>query len=428
MHVNWKRFVPDIRSLDPDDARRRSLLNILLAGAVGITALVLVASTGLLVAGAKWADLWMVFAASLAFLIFTGGVFALNRRGPGWLASLLFLLLMVASFTFGDTPAEVVAGRTLFLFTAPIIMASVLLRPWASFALAGICGAAITALAVVTTPAALSTLPTSLGLFLLLALISWLAARSLEKALLDLRTLNRELDQRVQQRTAELTSSNARLAESLSENTAILNSIADGVIVLDHHGQAVVANPSMEVYLGRSVAEILQQDMATLMRTGVEAAQSDLLLGLLRETGTAHPNIRLQWGSRTLSVSLAPVQAEGQLTGTVAVFRDFTKEAEVERLKSMFVSMITHELRSPLGATSSFVDMLLSNVWGELANDQQRDVMKRIRSNTKQLLSLIGDLLDRARLEAGKLALNPVRFSPATPIWAGSAAKLFCGR
>src|SRR6185436_5301434 len=97
--------------------------------------------------------------------------------------------------------------------------------------------------------------------------------------------------------------------------------------------------------------------------------------------------------------------------GVVAVFRDFTREAEVERMKSAFVSMVSHELRTQLGAILGFVEILHEGVHGPLTPKQQ-NVVARVLSNTKRLLSLVGDLLDQAQIEAGKLSFHFSDFSP----------------
>ena len=57
--------------------------------------------------------------------------------------------------------------------------------------------------------------------------------------------------------------------------------------------------------------------------------------------------MKVQWADKTLAVNAAPVQlASGEFFGRVAVFRDFTHEAEVDRMKSDFVAMVSHELRT----------------------------------------------------------------------------------
>jgi signal transduction histidine kinase len=105
----------------------------------------------------------------------------------------------------------------------------------------------------------------------------------------------------------------------------------------------------------------------------------------------------------------------GEDLGTVAVFRDFTKEAEIDHMKSTFVSLASHELRTPLNAILGYAELLYEQVYGSLS-DRQRDATKRILANTNHMLSLANNLLDRAQIEAGTLELNVSDFPPAKTV------------
>jgi PAS domain S-box-containing protein len=394
----------DVPSTDPDERRRSRLLNILLLSVAALALLALlvtiVADVGVGVGDPGLAPLYLVnIALTVGVLI----MFVINRYWSGWLASSLFLLLLTAAFALGDEPQEVANGRTLIVFAVPIIMASVLLRPYASFIATGVVSLLIAAIAL---SAKIVPNPFAMLAFFAIALVSWLAARSLERALEDLRIINRELDERVEERTREV-------AEAFSRNQAILEGIADGVIVFDHGGKAMVANPAIVELLERPLDEIIGYDVETLMGPDVDAADREMVVHLLRDKEFSHPSVKFQWGDKTLSVSFAPIRdVSEEVTGTVAVFRDFTREAEVDRMKSAFVSMASHELRTPLNAILGYADMLQEAVYGPLP-DKQRGVIERIMANTGQMVSLVDNLLDQAQIEAGKLALNVTSFAPA---------------
>jgi signal transduction histidine kinase len=84
------------------------------------------------------------------------------------------------------------------------------------------------------------------------------------------------------------------------------------------------------------------------------------------------------------------------------------KAQELDRLKSDFISNVSHDLRTPLTSIKGSVDNLLDGIGGAL-NDRQAHYLKRIRSNTGRLSRLIDDLLDMSRIEAGRLRVAPVR-------------------
>jgi signal transduction histidine kinase len=82
-----------------------------------------------------------------------------------------------------------------------------------------------------------------------------------------------------------------------------------------------------------------------------------------------------------------------------------TEKEDIERLQSRFISMITHELRSPINTINGYLDLALEGVAGEL-NQQQREFIQRARSGSEHLYALIEDLLFIARADAGQLRLN----------------------
>jgi PAS domain S-box-containing protein len=390
--------VLDVPSTGPDDARRRKLLNILLAGMLPLTLLAWLASMYGKIVGWQEEIEWSSQFPALALLLSGVIVVALllNRFKSGWLASTVFLLGLTTVAIFSDAPVEVINGRTRTVFAIPIVMGSVLLPAYASFAMAGIITLAFITLGL---NAKIPVDPLTPMLFFGVALASWLSARTMERAIRDLRVLNVELEDRVRDRTREL-------AESLSQTEAILASTADGIIVFDEEGQATVANPAVTGLLAHPAEAIVGKKFEALMEGQVSAEDKETIDNLLRGKEMQEASVKFAWGKRTLSASAAPVHLEsGEDIGTVAVFRDFTREAEIDRMKSTFVSIASHELRTPLNAIMGYTEMLNEGVYGPI-NDQQRGAMGRLLANTSHMLGLVNNLLDRARMEAGTLKLN----------------------
>lgn len=396
----------DVPSTDPDDARRRKLLNILLIGLASAGLLALTATIAVDAAGLEWAgqDRLTAYVGSVAVLIIPVVVFLINRYWSGWIASMLILLFLVAAAAFTDEPRQVTDGRGLLVFAIPIIMGSVLLRPYASFLMAGISSLVIAYIKFSLDEGVPN--PFAMLIFFLVALASWISARSLERALTDLRAINRELDRRVEARTTEL-------AEALGRTQAILQGIADGVIVFDNTGVSTLANPAMATILGKPYEGIVGQDIDLLIE-GVQTDDQEVICDLVRDSLSTYPSLKFEWGRKTLSASFAAVRdTVGRRTGTVAVFRDITKEAELERMKSAFVSRISHELRTPLNAILGYADMLKEAVYGPLS-DAQVGALDRIVVNSKRQLSIVNDLLDQAHIEAGTLKIRIMPLSPAS--------------
>jgi PAS domain S-box-containing protein len=396
----------DVPSTDPDDARRRKLLNILLIGLATAGLLALGATIAVDAAGLEWEgqDRLTAYVGAIAVLIIPLITFAINRYVSGWAASTLILVFLVAAAAFTDEPRQVADGRGLLVFAIPIIMGSVLLRPRASFVVAALSSLVI-AVIKFNLEEGLPN-PFAMLIFFLVALVSWISARSLERALTDLRVINRELDRRVEARTTEL-------AEALGRNQAILQGIADGVIVFDNAGVSTLANPAMADILGKPYEEVVGQNVDALIEE-VESEDQEVICDLVRDSLSTYPSLKFEWGRKTLSASFAAVRdTVGRRTGTVAVFRDITREAELERMKSAFVSRISHELRTPLNAILGYADMLKEAVYGPLSGAQV-GALDRIVVNSKRQLSIVNDLLDQAHIEAGTLKIRIMPLSPAS--------------
>ena len=394
----------NVPSTDPGDARRRRLLNILLAGIAALTLLLVVVTAIASMLGVlEQPYTSTLLIGSLAGLVGAAIIFLINRHVSGWFASSLFLLLLIFVSLYSDDPAQLVDGRSLFVFAIPILIASVLLRPSASFVVAAIVSALLAGLAL--NEQLVPNVVAFVGFFAI-AFVSWLAARSLERALEDLHEVNLELDQRVVERTADLAEALARERAEASRRQGILEGIADGVIVFDRNGTAIVANPAIGRILNRPSEEIVGCNVASLVGENVAEADLHMLEDLVSGRDLNPSRVKIGWGEKTLSVSFAPVRAtSNQVAGTVAVFRDFTREAEVDRMKSDFVSIVSHELRTPLTSIKGYLDLVLMGAAGPTSK-QQESFLQIAKSNTDRLHGLVSDLLDISRMESGRVELD----------------------
>jgi signal transduction histidine kinase len=217
-------------------------------------------------------------------------------------------------------------------------------------------------------------------------------------------------------RTRELAASLEREQIEAGRNQAILNSIADGVVVFDTNWNAILANPALKGMLELPTELIVNKNFRELIEHPKLAPRSRQLLYAMIEHDTQPPSFRIEWGQKTLSISAAQVydNAKDRNTniGTVTVFRDFTREAEVEKLKSAFVAIVSHELRTPLNAILGYAEMFKEAVYGPM-NERQINMAERIMKNTQRLLGLINDLLDQAQMEAGRLTIQMAPLRPA---------------
>jgi PAS domain S-box-containing protein len=218
----------DVPGVAPRDARRRRLLNVLLLGVAGAAVfmvIVLLIAVPLGLAGGE-TEVTGLLAAIVLSLVGTAVLYGLNRYVSGRLAAALFVLLLIGIATVSDTPEEVVDGRSLLVFSIPILAASVVLAPWASFIAAGVSSLVIVLVGVVTLGQPVPNLP-AIPAFFLLALFAWLSSRNLENALERVR------------------SSEARFRATFEE--------ADiGMALIDPQGRLIATNAALQGMLGYS--------------------------------------------------------------------------------------------------------------------------------------------------------------------------------
>ncbi|NEO87605.1 MAG: response regulator [Spirulina sp. SIO3F2] len=226
----------------------------------------------------------------------------------------------------------------------------------------------------------------------------------------ELQALNQELETRVQVRTAEVQATSADLQ-------AIIRNLADALLVVDLHGQITRYNPALtEMFelgeqnlMGRNCQEIGQAQLPGL----IEQCQAQAEQVLVAEVALAHNHV----GQAVITpILVMPDKGQETQQGTAILIRDITQEKEVDRMKTDFISTVSHELRTPLTSVLGFAaiiqDKLEDNVFPQLAADDRKTsrTVRRVRDNiniivseAERLTALINDVLDIAKMEAGKL-------------------------
>ncbi len=238
---------------------------------------------------------------------------------------------------------------------------------------------------------------------LLLIVIFWMQARGRREAL----NLADEI-------THDLREERNRAVANDQKSKAILESIGDGVFAIDAHGIITIFNPAAQQIsatsaneaIGRPYNEILHFELEKtgktndmFIRKALNGHIANMPLGmiLVRKDGKRVP----------VSDSAAPIHdAMGQTVGAIVVFRDTSKEHELDKAKNEFVSLASHQLRTPLSAINWYSEMLLSGDAGKLGKDQH-EYINEISEGSQRMSELVNSLLNVSRLEVGKLTNEP---------------------
>jgi signal transduction histidine kinase/CheY-like chemotaxis protein len=218
------------------------------------------------------------------------------------------------------------------------------------------------------------------------------------------RHLNQELEIQVDKSDAALTSSENRLE-------IIVNNISDGILIVDQNGVVIFTNPSA-LKMFDIPAEILIG-----MSLGVPNVLDDSFeINLLRYdsgqlSGGEMQVVEIEWNDQpAYLISLhditerQKVEIELQKTNEQLLLAN-TALAHATRLKDEFLANMSHELRTPLNAILGMSEGFQEKVFGDI-NERQIKAIKTIERSGEHLLSLINDILDVSKIEAGKLELN----------------------
>ena len=218
---------------------------------------------------------------------------------------------------------------------------------------------------------------------------------------IERRTLQKEADFLRREREKSLRD----IATEQSKIKTIINCMADGVLVVDREDYLVLSNPAATRMLkipedclsGRPFAQCnIPPDLSKVIEESLRATEASYSsvsqeLGLGESEGVF------------LRAHTAPVRNDvGEIMGSVTVLQDISHLKELDKMKSEFIAMVAHELRSPIAAVEQQLTVILNKMAGDVT-EKQEQLLSRAKERTKGLLSLINDLLDLSKIEAGKM-------------------------
>jgi PAS domain S-box-containing protein len=200
-------------------------------------------------------------------------------------------------------------------------------------------------------------------------------------------------------------------AEIRARYEAMLKSIGEGLIVIGSHNKVVMVNRAAEEMLGWSVEEAVGRDLSEIaplqFETNKDTLESVLsVLANVSKTSQTLTIIRKDRSSFPASVTTSSLAINGQIEGMAMVFRDITQEVEINRSKSDFVAIASHQLRTPLGSMKWNLQMLKAGDFGQL-DGAASEVVGDVLEGTDRMIGLINDLLTVSRIDQNRVEDNP---------------------
>lgn len=186
-----------------------------------------------------------------------------------------------------------------------------------------------------------------------------------------------------------------------NKTETILRNIADGVLVTDNSDKVLVVNPAIEFWFDVREDSVFQIPAR-------EVLKQERLEKLIEDVRSSQKAASIDFHMRIIEIDedkifhahAAPVSSEqDHRIGVVTVIRDVTQQREIEKMKTELVSMVAHELKSPLTSIFGFSELLLKS---ELPDEKSEEYAQVILSESKRLADLVDKFLNLSRLESGK--------------------------
>ncbi len=196
----------------------------------------------------------------------------------------------------------------------------------------------------------------------------------------------------------------------------ILQSIGDGVFVVDNNLKITIFNPVASEISGYSIKEALGKRYDQVLnfifekdeKINDQFIKEAIRTGQIKDMANHTLLIRKDKTKVAVADSAAPLKDnKGKIIGCVVVFRDVTKEREIDKMKTEFVSLASHQLRTPLSAIKWFLEMVINGDAGKI-NKEQKEYLQQAFESNERMVKLVNDLLNVSRLEMGRLAVAPV--------------------
>ncbi len=246
-------------------------------------------------------------------------------------------------------------------------------------------------------------------------------ARSFKHMAGQLLSANQVLERTVKKRTASLRRTLSELKRAKAKDHALLLALAEGTIATDIEGKIVLVNKSAEKMLGMTEAQLKKIDIyKALMFTSLE--QEEIVNARHPVRITLRTKAPLLPAKYTLQdrageyypvlVSVSPILLDQAMIGAVVTFRDITKEQQMDKMKTEFISIASHQLRGPLASLLWYGQLMEKGELGDL-NKKQTEFIKRMNISAKQLNYLVDGFLNVSRIESGKVKNDP---RPTRPV------------
>jgi len=211
-----------------------------------------------------------------------------------------------------------------------------------------------------------------------------------------------------------LRNSYGRLALEKERDETLLESMSEGMVALDKEGRIVLINGIASTLLELPAKQAVGTQFTTVVAlhdvTDQPVAPQQMPTTITLQGGKQVSGVFARHTSNQqkmlLSIASSPIKLDNTIGGAIVVMRDVTKEKEIDRMKTEFISLASHQLRTPLSAIKWYSEMLLEGDAGKLTLEQT-EFASNIFDSTDRMVELVNSLLNISRIESGRIIVDP---------------------
>lgn len=232
-------------------------------------------------------------------------------------------------------------------------------------------------------------------------------SRAIDSMAKSLQDTLAKIDQKVAEQTTEI----LQQKNELQKFKLAMDGTAEGIVITDSQGKILYANPAMTRITGYKQKEIIGKLARKFWFSLKKKAEAnELCQAIKKDKKLFEAEIESQRKSgekyfMQLSISTI-LDKNGESAFFVGVQRDITREKEVDKMKTEFISLASHQLRTPLSAIRWFLEMLINGDAGKLKKEQL-EMIHSIDQSNQRMISLVNGLLNISRIESGRIIVEP---------------------
>lgn len=207
-----------------------------------------------------------------------------------------------------------------------------------------------------------------------------------------------------------------KVEEAQIRDDALLASIGDGVVAVSSDHKVLFSNLPAREMLGVDEKTLAEGDWFELVKLVddkgnlVPNESRPMFLALKTQQRVATNSLSFLRPDKSIlaaSMTATPFIIRGQPVGAVITFKDTTREREIDRQKTEFISVASHQLRTPLGSMKWNLEMLSKGYYGEVSDEAKKILVDALDTN-ERAIKLVNSLLDISRIEQGRVPNHPV--------------------